>query len=233
MSAERRSGSGLASIMSPRRETFEAIFDTVFRALAVGLFVGVTAIPFVVAATVVADPLAAWPFLALCALPVGPGIVAAFSCFDAARGDEEPGLIRTFWGAYARRAGRALIVAGAVLVLGIVVVVDVLAVWGTPFAALVGPLLGVVSAVAAVTAVNAFAGIASFPAHPLRAILTAALLHSVRRWPLSLLTLLISVAWAGITLAQPVIGVLGLGGFALYALWSNAQAARSSIGATS
>jgi uncharacterized membrane protein YesL len=233
MTAERRAGSGLARIMSPRRETFEAIFDTVFHALAVGLFVGVSAIPFVAAATVVAQPLAAWPFLALSALPVGPGIVGAFACFDAARGEGEVRVFRTFWRAYGRGAGRALVVSGAVLALGIIVVVDVFAVWGTPFAALVGPLLGVVSALAAVTAVNAFAGIARSRETSLRGILTAALMLSVRRWPVSLLTLVIVVAWAGITLAQPVIGVLGLGGFALYAIWSNAVAAHSSIPAAS
>lgn len=233
MTAERRAGSGLAQMMSPRRETFEAIFDTVFRALAVGLFVGVTAIPFVAAATVVAQPLAAWPFLALCALPVGPGIVAAFACFDAARGEGEVRIFRTFWRAYGRGAGRGFVVSAGMLALGIIVVVDALAVWGTPFAALVGPLLAVISALAAVTAVNAFAGIPRSSGTSLRGILTAALVLSVRRWPVSLLTLVIAIAWAGITLAQPVIGVLGLGGFALYAIWTNAAAAHSSITAAS
>jgi hypothetical protein len=36
--------------------------------------------------------------------------------------------------------------------------------------------------------------------------------------------------WGMVCLAQPVAGLLGVGGFALYVLWSNSAAAWTSLG---
>ncbi|WP_164990389.1 YesL family protein [Agromyces albus] len=228
-SIDRRPKSGIARVLAPSRETFENVFDTVYQALAIAFSVAVAGVPLVAALTVVAQPLAAWPFLLLCAVPLGPAITAAFSCFERARrtGDLRP--MRDFWIAYAGTARRALGVWVATLVLGAILVLDVMFLWGTEFAALVGPLLAVVGALLVVTALGSFAGIARHPESRVRDILKAALFLAVRRWPVSLVTLAILGAWATIILAQPVVGVLGLGGFALYLLWSNSAAGYASL----
>jgi hypothetical protein len=48
---------------------------------------------------------------------------------------------------------------------------------------------------------------------------------AVRRPVHTLLSIVVVAAWAMIVLAQPVLGVLGLGGFALLVLQANAAAA--------
>jgi uncharacterized membrane protein YesL len=229
MTMSERPKSGLGRMLSPSRETFENLFETVYRALAIGFSAAVSALPLVAAVTVVAQPLTAWPFLLLCAVPIGPAIAAAFASFEIAKRTGELRPLRDFWLGYARHASRALFVWVAALVLGAILAVDVMFLWGTVFASLVGPVLGVVGALLVVTVVGAFVGLAQHPGARLRDVLRAGLFLAVRRWPVSLLTLGVLVAWAAIILAQPVIGVLGLGGFALYVLWSNSAAGFASL----
>ncbi len=48
-------------------------------------------------------------------------------------------------------------------------------------------------------------------------------------WTLALLSLVVLVVWGLVCLAQPVLGVLGVGGFALYVLWSNSAVVWTSL----
>jgi hypothetical protein len=54
---------------------------------------------------------------------------------------------------------------------------------------------------------------------------------AVRRAPLSLLSLAVLACWGMVCLAQPVLGVLGIGGFALYVVWNNLAVAWASLDA--
>lgn len=211
-----------------RPETYEAIFGIAYLALGAGVCLGVAALPLVAALTLLADPLAAWPTLLVAALPLGAGIAAGFHAFTAARERGIPAPFHDAWHGVRRHGGRATAVWGLLCALLFVVVVDVLAIWATPWAAVIGPLLGVLVLLGVPTALLALAGLSRVPALPLRALVLASAWLVVRRAPLALLSLLVLAGWGMVLLAQPVLGVLGVGGFALYVLWSNSAAAWAS-----
>jgi hypothetical protein len=216
-----------------RPETYEAIFDIAYLALGAVACLGGAALPLVAAVTLLADPLAAWPTLLVAALPLGAGIAAAFHVFAAAReqGAENGGAapFRDAQHGFRRHAGRATAVWALLCALLFVVIVDVIAIWATPWAAVIGPLLGVLVLLGVPTALVALTGLSRTPGLPLPTLLRASAWLTVRRAPLTLLSLVVLAVWGLVCLAQPVLGVLGVGGFALYVLWSNAAVAWTSL----
>jgi hypothetical protein len=212
-----------------RPETYEALFDIAYLALGAAVCLGGAAMPLVAAVTLLADPLAAWPTLLVAALPLGAGIAAAFHVFTAARERGTPAPFRDALHGVRRHAGRATAVWALLCVLLFVVIVDVIAIWATPWAAVIGPLLGVLVLLAVPTALIALAGLSRTRDLPLPALLRASAWLVVRRAQLTLVSLVVLVAWGLVCLAQPVLGVLGVGGFALYVLWSNSAVAWTSL----
>jgi hypothetical protein len=212
-----------------RPETYEALFDIAYLALGAALCLGGAALPLVAALTLLAEPLVAWPALLVAALPLGTGIAAAFHVFGAARERGAAAPFRDAWQGVRRHAGRATAVWALLCALLFVVLVDVLAVWATPWAAVIGPLLAVLLLLGVPTAILALAGLSRLPGLPLPALLRASAWLAVRRVPLTLLSLVVLAGWGMVCLAQPVAGLLGVGGFALYVLWSNSVAAWTSL----
>jgi hypothetical protein len=212
-----------------RPETYEALFDIAYLALGAAVCLGGSALPLVAAVTLLADPLAAWPTLLVAALPLGAGVAAAFQVFAAARGRGTPAPFRDALHGVRRHAGRATAVWALLCALLFVVIVDLIAIWATPWAAVIGPLLAVLVLLGVPTALIALTGLSRTPVLPLPALLRASAWLVVRRAPLTLVSLVVLVAWGLVCLAQPVLGVLGVGGFALYVLWSNSAVAWTSL----
>ncbi|WP_448809021.1 DUF624 domain-containing protein [Agromyces bauzanensis] len=219
-------GGRLRRILSPRQEALEALFDTVYRALGIGLAVGVTgAAPLGLALSTLARPLEAWPFLLLCALPLGPAIAAAFAVFAGAGASDRVTPFRDYARAWRVHAVRALGIWAAFTAVIFVLVVDVGVVWGTAFAALVGPLTVIIAVVVATGTLHALAVLTSRPGIRTSAAAKAGVFLAVRRPVVTLVSLVVLVAWIMVVLAQPVLGALGLGGFALLVLQANSAAA--------
>lgn len=214
----------------PGFDTWQSLFAFVYRGLATGVCVTVFALPLGAALIGVAQPLAAMPFLLACALPLGPALSAAFHGFDAARRTGAVSPFAQFWHGLRVTAWRGLAVWALALALLLFLYVDVIAVSGTPFAALLGPLFGVLGAVV-VAAIPVALTVVALPArHRVLASAKAGLYTAVRRPLLSLLTLLVLAALVVIILAQPVIGALALGGFALSLVWMNASGQLAAVG---
>jgi hypothetical protein len=212
-----------------RPETYEALFDIAYLALGAAVCLGGAALPLVAAVTLLADPLAAWPTLLVAALPLGAGVAAAFHVFAAARERGTPAPFREALHGMRRHAGRATAVWALLCALLFVVIVDVIAIWATPWAAVIGPLLAVLVLLGVPTALIALTGLSRTQVMPLPALLRASAWLVVRRAPLTLVSLVVLVAWGLVCLAQPVLGLLGVGGFALYVLWSNSAVAWTSL----
>ncbi|TWF80534.1 hypothetical protein FHX44_116477 [Pseudonocardia hierapolitana] len=221
--------SGLRAALR-RPDTYEVIFEIAYLGLGAAACLGGAALPLVAAVTLLADPLAAWPTLLVAALPLGAGVAGAFHAFGAAWGRGVPAPFRDAWEGVRRHAGRATAVWGLLCALLFVVVVDVLAIWATPWAAVIGPLLAALVLLGGPTAIIALAGLSRMPGLPLLALLRASAWLAVRRAPLTLLSLVVLAGWGMVCMAQPVAGLLGVGGFALYVLWSNSVAAWTSVG---
>ncbi|WP_309065581.1 hypothetical protein [Microbacterium sp.] len=215
----------------PGFDTWQSLFAFAYRGLATGACLALFALPLAVVLIGVPRPAETAPFLILCALPLGPALSAAFWAFDAASdtGSSAPfalfarGLAATWW--------RGLGVWAITSALAVFLFVDAVAVAGTPFALLLGPLLGVIGVVVLAATPVALAAV-GMPQRPgILAAAKAGLYAAVRRPLPSLMTLLILGAWVVIVLAQPVVGVLGLGGFALMLVWMNAAAQLTAVGA--
>ncbi len=211
-----------------RHETYEAVFGVAYVALGAAACLGVAALPLVASVALLADPLAAWPALVVASLPLGAGVAAGFHAFAGARERGVPAPFRDAWHGVRRHAGRATAVWALLCALLFVVIVDVLAIWATPWAALIGPVLVVLVLLGVPTALLALTGLSRVPDLPLLALLRASAWLAVRRAPLTLVSLAVLAGWGMVVLAQPVLGVLGAGGFALYVLWSNCAAAWAS-----
>lgn len=214
----------------PGFDTWQSLFAFAYRGFATGLCVAVFALPLAAALIGTAQPLSAMPFLLACALPLGPALSAAFHGFDAARRTGAATPFAHFWRGLRATAWRGLGVWALVLALLLFLYVDVIAVAGTPFATLLGPLFAVL-AVIVVAAAPVALTVVSLSARPgVIAAAKAGLYTAIRRPLLSLLTLAVLAAWVVIILAQPVIGALALGGFALSLVWMNASGQLAAVG---
>jgi hypothetical protein len=222
--------SRVRSLLSPRQEALEALFDTVYRGLGVGIASGIAgAAPLTFALTVLSRPLEAWPFLLVCALPLGPAIAAAFAVFGEAASSDRVAPFRDFMRAWRVLAVRALAIWAAFTAILFVLIVDAGVIWGTAFAALVGPVTAVIAVLAAAGTLHALAVLASRSGVGVIAAATAGVVLAVRRPLPTLLSLGVLVVWAMVMLAQPVLGVLGLGGFTLLVLQANSAAALAAV----
>jgi hypothetical protein len=221
--------SGGVRALLRRPETFEAVFGIAYLGLGAAACLGVSALPLVAAVTLLADPLRAWPTPLVAALPLGAGVAAGFEAFGAARERGVPAPFHDAWQGVRRHGRRATAVWALLCALLFVVVVDVLAIWATPWAAVVGPVLAVLVLLGVPTALLALAGLSRTPGLPLPALLRTSAWLAVRRAPLTLLSLVVLAGWGMVVLAQPVLGVLGAGGFALYVLWGNSTAAWTGV----
>lgn len=225
-----RRSHGIRSLLSPRQEALEALFDTVYRGLAVGIAAGIAGgAPLTFALTALARPLEAWPFLLVCALPIGPAVAAAFAVFAGAASSDRVAPFRDYVRAWRSLAVRALAVWAAFTAIVFVLIIDVGVIWGTAFAALVGPATAVIAVIAATGALHALAVLAVRPNLVAVAAARAGIVLAVRRPLPTLLSLAILLAWAMVVLAQPVLGVLGLGGFALLVLQANSAAGLAAV----
>lgn len=224
-SDDRRRGR-VRAFLSPRQEAFETLFDTVYRGLGVGIATGIAgAVPLMFALTVLARPLEAWPFLLVCALPIGPAITAAFAVFGGAATSDRVAPFRDYVRAWRALAVRALMIWAAFTAIAFVLIIDVGVIWGTEFAALVGPATAVIAVIAVIGTLHALAVLAVRTRLGAVAAARAGIVLAVRRPVHTLLSVVVVAAWAMVVLAQPVLGVLGLGGFALVVLQANAAAA--------
>lgn len=204
--------------------TFESIFDAAYRCLAIGFLVALANTPILLFVQLVIAPLASWPLLFLLSLTLGPSLAAGFWSFTQCQltGDSKP--VRFFFSGYRQTWRRALAIWALTVALLLFLFVDVLAVWGTQFAALLGPVFAVLALLGISTSIVSLAAI-SQPGHGLTVLATIKIsaFLAVRKFPLTLVTLILLTAWVFISLAQPIIGLFLVSGFILYAIWSNSR----------
>ncbi len=214
---------GLAGrIPSPGFETFGSIFGFIYTFLAGNVLLAFANAPLVLCLALVADPLAAWPFfLALC-VTVPPSLAGLFASFQALNDDggavkPVASFLRGYRRSFRRSALLGITAVAALLFLG----VDLAIVQSMPAAAVLTPVIVVAAAVTASVAMMAIAGLVLLPETGLKALLKASLYLSVKRWYLSLATLVLLGIIASAALLQPVLGVALAPAPLLFVVWSN------------
>ncbi|MFC9325533.1 hypothetical protein [Kitasatospora sp. NPDC057015] len=196
---------------------YDTVFTTVYAGLRVNLCLLVAGLPVVVAFTVTASPLAAWPFLTGVSALCGPAVTAAFAAFEAF--DDDPQRTgRAFWTAYRTGFTRSLGIAAAAAAGVVVLVVDLRLAAGTAFGAVTPMLVLLIALVVTVTTTVLAAG----RQLPARALLAAAYL-SVRAWHLALVNLAVLGVLLAVIAVKPAVGLLLLPAPALYLVWVNTR----------
>ena len=204
-------------------ESVSGIFTFVYGFLAINVLLALSNAPLVFFMAVVGNPAASWPFFLLLSVTVPPSLAGAFSVFAAikeANGkDAQP--FKTFAAGYGRcfrKTGPTAL--AAVAVVG-VLLVDLTMVLPTSFGALMAPLLVVLVALVTISSVAVSAGAVLVPAARLVDLVKAALFLSVKRWYLSLATLVLLALIVALTLVQPILGAALAPAPLLFIIWSN------------
>jgi len=222
-----------AAPAGPRRrlvshETYLLVFGTVYAGLMTNLLLVVSALPLV-ALLVTTDPAASWPALALVAPLCAPGLVAAFAVFGAFSADPSAGVARTFWRAYRTHWRRSVAVGAIVTALVVVLAVDVRAVWGLTIGAVAIPVFLTLGLLVVVTALVALAAVPDHPQLRLRDLLRASSFAAVRRWYLSVLSLVALATLGALVVAHPALA-LGLAlAPLLFAVWGGSRYALHAV----
>jgi uncharacterized membrane protein YesL len=205
-----------------RPETFGLIFGAVYVGLLTNALLVVFCLPVVVV-LLTTDPARSWPLLALLAPGCAPAVCAAFAVLGAYSSNRDVPVARTFagvWRACARRALTAGALASALLV---VLGVDARAVWGRPIGALVLPPLITAMALVPATTVLVLTVLAERPQVRLRDAVRVCLYLAVRRWYLTVLSLLVLALFEAFLVSRPALA-LGLAAAPLlYVVWSNSR----------
>ncbi|WP_420113878.1 ferredoxin-NADPH reductase [Pseudactinotalea sp.] len=202
--------------------TWETIFSTVAAALIANVCLALATSPLLVL-LITTDPRASWPALALAAVASVPALPALFGVFRHLGTGRIGGVLSAFWSGWWRTMRRSLAVGSAVIGLAVVVGVDLVVLGTSRWAVALGGFLLVVLALGVATAVLALVASVERPDARLRDVLKASIYLAVKRWYLSLFTLVILAMQAALFTLHPAIAVGLTAAPLLYALWGNSR----------
>lgn len=202
-------------------DTFGAVIGVAYLGLMTNLLLVVTASPLVVL-LMTSDPAASWPLLAIAAPICAPALTAAFTVFrDHKRGGTA--VVRSFLAAWRATWRKAMTLGAIVTAVIVVVLVDVRFFATGPMSVVVVPALAIVALVAAAVALVGLVAIAEEPSARLRVVLKASLYLAVRRWYLTVVSLILLALQFALFTTVPAIA-LGVGmAPALYLAWANSR----------
>ncbi|WP_277212146.1 ferredoxin-NADPH reductase [Isoptericola croceus] len=209
-------------------ETYESIFGLVYVGLATNLMLVVACLPVLVL-LMTTDPATSWPALALLAPLVAPALVAAFAVFSAFSTGGSTTAVRTYGRAYARHLRRSLAIGALTSAAVVVLVVDVVAVWGARLGAVAIPVFVTLLVLAVATSVVALVAVPELPGTRLRDLLRVSLFLAVRRWYFSAAALAVLGLLAGVVVARPAIGLGVAAAPLLFAVWGGHRHALRSV----
>jgi uncharacterized membrane protein YesL len=203
------------------------IFEAVHTALLTNLLLAIACAPLVLV-VLTTDPGRTWPLLVLFAPLGGPALVAVFTVL---RSYPTP-VFKVFWTAWRGSARRALTAGTLATVALLVLGVDARWAWGRPIGAVVLPMIVVAMTLIVITTLLVLVVLAEHPGTRLRDAARAALYLGVRRWYLSLFSLLALVLFEALLAARPAIAIGVVASPLLYVVWANSRFTLIPIGRT-
>jgi len=210
------------SVIRVSHHTYNQVFGTAYVALMTNFLLVIACLPFVIG-LIATDPMKSWPILALVAPLCAPALCAAFVVFAAFSVDGTTAVVRTFVVAWRSVARRALTIGAAVTGALVVLGVDMRAVWESRLGAVAIPVLAILAVLVFATGMLALVAVAELPVARIRDLLRAALYLGVRRWYLTVFSLLVLGLLTALVAARPALG-LGLGAAPLlYVVWANSR----------
>lgn len=212
----------MARFPRPSADAWHTGFGVAYLVMATNAMLIVAASPLVVllAST---RPSASWPALALAAVAATPGLTAAFAVFRRYTQDRSTDVLRTFWRAWAAGLVRSLALGGLTVGLVVVLVVDVVVLFGHPAGAVLTPVLLVLAVLATATGLLALVAGEERPDARWRDLLRVSVYLAVRRWYLTAVSFLALGLLGGLFTLHPA-WALGLAATPLlYAVWGNSR----------
>lgn len=202
-------------------DTFGAVIGVAYLGLMTNLLLVVTASPLVVL-LMTSDPAASWPLLAIAAPICAPALTSAFTVFrDHKRGGTA--VVRSFLAAWRATWRKAMTLGAIVTAVIVVVLVDVRFFATGPMSVVVVPALAIVALVAAAVALVGLVAIAEEPSARLRVVLKASLYLAVRRWYLTVVSLILLALQFALFTTVPAIALGVSMAPALYLAWANSR----------
>lgn len=202
-------------------DTYANVFSTVYLGLMVNVLLLVAGAPLVLL-LLATDPAQTW-LLLLIALPVSaPALAGALTAFRAHQVGEAR-VVRAFFAGWRRTLRKALAIGALVAGVLAIVLVDVRAVSAASWSVVVVPLCGTVALLVMATAPVALTALVEAPGTPLRVLLSTAAVLAVRRWYLSVVSLLVLAAQAVLFTTSPALALGLTAAPALYLVWANAR----------
>ncbi|MFP3464292.1 DUF624 domain-containing protein [Leifsonia sp. SIMBA_070] len=196
-------------------------FDIVYLGLATSVMLVVASLPLLLLA-IGTDPVESWPYLAVAAALAAPGISAAFTVFRE-HGHTGVGPFRGFLRGYRATWRKALAIGAGTAVLLVVLLVDVRALSASAVGVVVVPVLLMLSVLTLAAGMLSLVAIAEVPIARMRDVVRAAVLLGVRRWYLTLVSLLIGAVQIALFANVPAIAAGVTASAALYLIWANGR----------
>ncbi len=203
-------------------ETWTTVFSVVYLGLATNALLLVGCLPMVVV-LLTTDTAGSWPLVALLVPVTAPALCAAFAVFSGYSADPTIGVVRTFWrswrAAFRRAAGLGAVGAATLVVLG----VDGRVAWGRPAGTWAVPVLAVLALLVVATGLLGLVALAEAPRARLRDVLRVCLFLAVRRWYLTLVSLLVVALLLTLLSAKPALAIGLAAAPLLYVIWANSR----------
>jgi uncharacterized membrane protein YesL len=208
--------------MRMSHEMYDKVFGAVYLGMMGNLLVSVACAPVLIV-LFTTDPVRSWPLLVVLAPVCAPAVVAAFSMFAHFSEEGPIALARTFARAWLCSFRRAIGLGALGCLASAVLSVDIVWAGRSHRLAILIPLLAVLDVLVVATTLLAWVGLAERPDERVRDIVRPAVYLAVRRWYLTLLSVLVAGLLSSVVAARPIIGL----GFAvapmLYVVWANGR----------
>lgn len=209
-------------IPKARASTWETIFGVAYLIVMLNAMMLVAAFPLVLL-LLTTDPRSSWPALALAAVGAFPALTAAAGVFAEFTDHRETSVLRVFWRTWWRRLGRSLLLGVMAVGLLTIIALDVVWLWGRTVGAVAIPMLAMAALLVCTTTPLAIVASAEREDARLRDVLKASLFLGVRRWYLTLLSVVIAgLLWTLFT-QYPAIAIGLAVSPLLYGIWANAR----------
>lgn len=203
-------------------DSFTLVFNVGYLIMMGNAMLIIACLPAVVVA-LFTDVVRTWPILAIFSVLIAPALGALFTVFRDYSEEGSIAVVRGFaraWKATARRALPIGAIAGGLLA---VFLADIWVLGDTAYGVLVVPLLAVLAILVIAIFPLAIVALSEVPQARIRDLLKVATLLAVRRWYLSVISIIVVVTLIAFIVAKPALA-LGLAATPLlYAVWANGR----------
>ncbi|TFD93308.1 ferredoxin-NADPH reductase [Cryobacterium lactosi] len=201
--------------------TFTMITGVLYLALITNVLLVVAGLPLVLL-LITTDPARSWPLLALTAPFCTPGVSAAFATFrEFSRGGATPA--RAFLAGWLTTWRRAFQLGALVTAVVVVLLVDLKFFADSTISVAVVPVLGVLTVLVIAVGLISLVAIADTPGARLGDVIRASLYLGVRRWYLTVVSLLMIGTQIALFTSMPAIALGLTMAPAFYLAWANSR----------